>query len=92
MEKIDVVIVLHRYIDVCPICRIMTRLEAFCISLPTLDETRNLADEWRKSFLSSEPEALSFELLGDPEVTANLYCNFAYPYWEGCVICSIYLR
>ena len=23
-------------------------------------------------------------ILGDPEVTANLYCNFAYPYWEGC--------
>ena len=22
-------------------------------------------------------------LLGDPEVTANLYCNFAYLYWEG---------
>ena len=21
--------------------------------------------------------------LGDPEVTANLYCNFAYPYWNG---------
>ena len=31
-------------------------------------------------------------LLGDPEVTANLYSKFAYPYWEGCVICSIYLR
>ena len=31
-------------------------------------------------------------LLGDPEVTANLYCNFACPYWEGCVIFSIYLR
>ena len=30
--------------------------------------------------------------LGDPEVTANLYCNFAYPYWEGCVISIIYLR
>ena len=28
------------------------------------------------------------ELLFDPEVTANLYCSFAYPYWEGCVICS----
>ena len=23
---------------------------------------------------------------------ANLYCNFAYLHWEGCVICSIYLR
>ena len=31
-------------------------------------------------------------LLGDPEITANLYGNFAYPYWEGCMICSIYLR
>ena len=30
-------------------------------------------------------------ILGDPEVTANLYCNFPYPYWEGCVICSIYI-
>ena len=33
-----------------------------------------------------------YMVLGDPEVTANLYCNFAYLYWEGCVICSIYLR
>ena len=32
------------------------------------------------------------DILGDPEVTVNLYCYFAYPYWEGCVICSIYLR
>ena len=24
-------------------------------------------------------------VLGDPEVTANLYCKFTYPYWEGCV-------
>ena len=31
-------------------------------------------------------------VLGDPEVTASLYCNFAYLYWEGCVICSLYLR
>ena len=31
-------------------------------------------------------------ILGDPEVTANLYCNFAYLYLESCVICSIYLR
>ena len=31
-------------------------------------------------------------LLGNPEITANLYCNFAYLYWEGSVICSIYLR
>ena len=31
-------------------------------------------------------------LLGNPEVTANLYCDFPYPYGEGCVICSIYSR
>ena len=31
-------------------------------------------------------------ILGDPEVTANLCCNFVYLYWEGCVICSIYMR
>ena len=30
--------------------------------------------------------------LGDPEVTVNLYCDFAFPHWEGCRICSIYLR
>ena len=28
--------------------------------------------------------------MGDPEITANLYCNFSYLYWEGCVICSIF--
>ena len=32
----------------------------------------------------------SVYMLGDPEVTAQLYCNFAV--LEGCVICSIYLR
>ena len=31
-------------------------------------------------------------IVGYPEVTANLYCYFAYLYWEGCVNCSIYLR
>ena len=31
-------------------------------------------------------------LLSDPEVTANLYSNVEYLYWEGCVICSMYLR
>jgi len=31
------------------------------------------------------------EKLGDPEVTANLYCTLAYPYWEGCMICSTYI-
>ena len=33
-----------------------------------------------------------FYILGYPEVTANLYCDFVCTYWEGCVICSIYLR
>ena len=33
---------------------------------------------------------VEIRLLCDPEVTANLYCDFAY--WEGCVIFSIYLR
>ena len=31
----------------------------------------------------------SYLILGDPKVTANLYCNFAYLYWIGCVIRSI---
>ena len=30
------------------------------------------------------------KVLDDPEVTANLFINFAYLYWEGCAICSIY--
>ena len=29
-------------------------------------------------------------ILGDPEVTANIYFNFAYPYGEGCVI-AVYI-
>ena len=35
---------------------------------------------------------LKYHLLVDTEITAILYCNFAYLYWEGCVIFSIYLR
>ena len=35
---------------------------------------------------------ISTILLGALEVTANLYCNFVTLYWEGCVICRIYLR
>ena len=31
-------------------------------------------------------------ILGASEITANLCCNCVYLYWEGCVICSIYLR
>ena len=50
----------------------------------------------RKNFYSitmSKSDILRKEviLLGDPEVTANMYSNSAYPYWEGCVICSAYL-
>ena len=46
----------------------------------------------RPSVLFMNPPYVDKYLLGDPEVTVNLYCNFAYLYWEGCVICSIYLR
>ena len=31
-------------------------------------------------------------ILGASHIAANLYCNYVYLYWEGCVICSIYLR
>ena len=31
-------------------------------------------------------------VLGASEIAANLYCNYLQLYWEGCVICSIYLR
>ena len=31
-------------------------------------------------------------LLGALEITANLCCNCLYLCWEGCVICSVYLR
>ena len=37
-------------------------------------------------------EGTQIIILGDPEVTANLYCNFPCLYWKGCVIFSIYLR
>ena len=40
----------------------------------------------------SQAKKVCTQLLGDQEVTANLYCNFAYLYWEGCVICSVNLR
>ena len=30
-------------------------------------------------------------LLGASEITANLYCNCVHLYWEGCVICSLYI-
>ena len=32
------------------------------------------------------------QVMGASEITANLYCNCVYLYWEGCVVCSIYLR
>ena len=32
------------------------------------------------------------QILGASEITENLYCNYVDLYWEGCVICSIYLR
>ena len=42
-------------------------------------------------FLYRYSKALG-QILGDPEVTANMCCNFAYLYWDGCIIFSIYLR
>ena len=42
--------------------------------------------------MEPEPSLSRLKILSDPEGTANLYCNFAYPYWKGCVFCSIYLR
>ena len=33
-----------------------------------------------------------YEVLGASKITAYLYCNCVQFYWEGCVICSIYLR
>ena len=32
------------------------------------------------------------KVLGSSDITANLYSNWVYLYWEGCVIYSIYLR
>ena len=32
------------------------------------------------------------KILGDPEVTASLYCNYAFCDWEGFMICIIYWR
>ena len=43
------------------------------------------------SLFPSKVQIPRLMLLGDPEITAYLFCNFAYLYWEGCVICSIYL-
>ena len=31
-------------------------------------------------------------VLGALEITANVYCNGVHLYWEGCVICSVYLQ
>ena len=56
-------------------------------NLETVDPSRGEAQ--RHSIRSTcDPSALpcSNHVLYDPEITANLYCNFAYLYWEGCVI------
>ena len=36
--------------------------------------------------------ALNIHILVALEITADLYCKYVYLYWEGCVICSTYLR
>ena len=54
----------------------------------------NSSETMNTNLIQKEKKNLfvDIQLLGDPEVTANLYCYFACAYWEGCVICSKYLR
>ena len=61
----------------------------YCTILFSMNTTKS---NLNLMFLQFWSIILSIKVLGDPEVTANLYCNFAYLYWEGCVICSIHLR
>ena len=51
-----------------------------------------LVHEIKMAVKSALKRRLPMDILGEPEVKANLYCNFANLYWEGYVICSIYLR
>ena len=56
-------------------------------------ENENIKDEiCRSGFEACDLVDPPVDVLGDPEVTANLYCNFAYLYWEGCAICSMNLQ
>ena len=61
------------------------------------DRREDLVDPWyHEHNLSSTSDGEACEplghVLGASEITANLYCNCLYLYWEGCVIYSIYLR
>ena len=48
---------------------------------------------WNQGYeCAFKPTKVMYSTLGAPDITANLYCNCVYLYWEGCVICSIYLR
>ena len=60
-------------------CKIYSSLSMILALMPEI---------WKRSMKIGD----AFYIVGDPEVTANLYSNFAYSYWEGCVIWSIYLR
>ena len=53
--------------------------------------TRSKAENLTMRELFTYPY-IYYNIVGDPEVTSNMYCNFTYLYWEGCAICSIYLR
>ena len=52
----------------------------------------HLSLQTKKRVKTTHPPSNNGIILGAPEITANLYCNFVYLYWEGCVICSIFLR
>ena len=52
----------------------------------------NPAPEKRRKNHKQNITGKQVDVLDDPEVTANLYCNFAYLYWEGCVIAVYILR
>ena len=46
------------------------------------DEKQRLTKEWEEFD----------KVLGASEITANQYCNYGHLYWEGCMICRVYLR
>ena len=67
----------------------------FCFTIIcTITVTRFLEKRYMifKLFLGLHKTRCIGYILGASEITANLYCNYEYLYWEGCVICSIYLR
>ena len=53
---------------------------------------QNLKNKCKVDFITGKICCQLFYNIDAPEITANLYCNCVYLLWEGCVICSIYLR